>query len=119
MKKSFGFRVTVSFGTLLVSPWTMRGQPEYVPEYFFLDLDRYLRASKWKVNTAIQRLEATLKWRREFGLYDKLNADLVEPEVRCLTFHSKLPYTYPPYPRPSLAKKFCLGMTSSESLRST
>ncbi|KAJ7285060.1 CRAL-TRIO domain-containing protein, partial [Mycena rebaudengoi] len=42
---------------------------------------RYLRASKWKVSTAIQRLEATLKWRREYGVYDVVTADLVEPEA--------------------------------------
>ncbi|KAJ7756518.1 CRAL/TRIO domain-containing protein [Mycena maculata] len=42
---------------------------------------RYLRASKWNVDTAIQRLEDTLKWRREYGVYDTLTADLVEPEA--------------------------------------
>ena len=31
---------------------------------------RYLRASKWKPVTAINRIEITLKWRREYGLYD-------------------------------------------------
>jgi hypothetical protein len=31
---------------------------------------------------AIERLEGTLKWRREFGVYDDSMADLVEPEVR-------------------------------------
>ena len=44
---------------------------------------RYLRASKWKPDTAINRIENTLTWRREYGLYDILNANLVEPEVRC------------------------------------
>ena len=29
---------------------------------------------------AIERLEGTLKWRREYGVYD-LTADMVEPEV--------------------------------------
>jgi CRAL/TRIO, N-terminal domain/CRAL/TRIO domain len=43
---------------------------------------RYLRASKWKPVAAINRLENTLKWRREYGLYDILNANLIEPEVR-------------------------------------
>ena len=43
---------------------------------------RYLRASKWKVVTAINRIENTLSWRREYGLYDILDAKLVEPEVR-------------------------------------
>jgi hypothetical protein len=42
---------------------------------------RYLRASKWKLATAINRIENTLNWRREYGLYDILNANLVEPEV--------------------------------------
>lgn len=42
---------------------------------------RYLRATKWKsASVAIDRLEATLKWRREFGLYDTVNAAHVEPE---------------------------------------
>jgi len=42
---------------------------------------RYLRATKWKsVSTAIDRLEGTLKWRREFGLYDRVDAEHVEPE---------------------------------------
>ena len=43
---------------------------------------RYLRASNWKLDTAITRIENTLNWRREYGLYDILNAKLVEPEVR-------------------------------------
>lgn len=42
---------------------------------------RFLRASKWKKDVAITRLENTLKWRREFGIYDLVNAKHVEPEV--------------------------------------
>ncbi|KAF8808744.1 CRAL/TRIO domain-containing protein [Phlegmacium glaucopus] len=42
---------------------------------------RYLRASKWKLATAITRIENTLTWRREYGLYDILNANHVEPEA--------------------------------------
>lgn len=43
---------------------------------------RYLRASKWVLHTAIERLEDTLKWRREYGFYDgTLSEGLVEPEV--------------------------------------
>jgi hypothetical protein len=42
---------------------------------------RYLRATKWLEKTAIQRLEETLKWRREFGLYDLITADYIEPEA--------------------------------------
>jgi hypothetical protein len=42
---------------------------------------RYLRATKWaSANVTIERLEGTLKWRREYGVYD-LTADMVEPEV--------------------------------------
>ena len=46
---------------------------------------RYLRASKWKLDTAITRIEKTLKWRREFGLYDILDANFIEFEVRYTT----------------------------------
>jgi len=50
-----------------------------------------LRASKWKKDVAITRLETTLKWRREFGIYDTVNAKHVEPEVKkSLTLHSQL-----------------------------
>jgi len=53
-------------------------------EKFWLSNDcmlRYLRATKWTTaKAAIERLEGTLKWRREFGIYD-LSADLVEPEA--------------------------------------
>ena len=44
-------------------------------------LKRYLRATKWNsANVAIERLEGTLKWRREYGIYD-MTAEHVEPEV--------------------------------------
>ncbi|KAJ7707632.1 CRAL/TRIO domain-containing protein [Mycena rosella] len=68
--------------------------PEYIPtdsEKPLMDVEkmwlsyecilRYLRASKWKVDAAIHRLEETLKWRRSYGIYDALTADLVEPEA--------------------------------------
>ncbi|KAJ7227257.1 CRAL-TRIO domain-containing protein [Mycena pura] len=42
---------------------------------------RYLRASKWKVDDAVRRCEATLAWRREYGIYDKVTAEHVEPEA--------------------------------------
>ncbi|KAJ7158685.1 CRAL-TRIO domain-containing protein [Mycena filopes] len=64
--------------------------PSYAPEKPLMDAEkmwlsyecilRYLRASKWKVDVAITRLEATLKWRREYGIYDTITAELVEPE---------------------------------------
>lgn len=53
-------------------------------EKFWLSYEclyRYLRASKWIVPTCIQRLEQTLKWRRDYGLYDTVNATHVEPEA--------------------------------------
>lgn len=46
---------------------------------------RYLRATKWKADQAIERLEATLKWRKEFGIdmeNGKVTPEHVEPEVR-------------------------------------
>jgi len=53
-------------------------------EKFWLSNDsmlRYLRATKWaSAKVAIERLEGTLKWRREYGVYE-LTAELVEPEV--------------------------------------
>ncbi|KAJ7650156.1 CRAL/TRIO domain-containing protein [Roridomyces roridus] len=42
---------------------------------------RFLRGSKWKVDVAITRLNATLKWRREYGVYDTLSAENIEPEA--------------------------------------
>ncbi|KAG8794554.1 hypothetical protein FRC17_008280, partial [Serendipita sp. 399] len=53
-------------------------------EKFWLTSDcilRFLRATKWEVPEAIQRLETTLKWRRDYGLYTDLTAELVEPEA--------------------------------------
>jgi len=42
---------------------------------------RYLRATKWNsASAAIERLECTLKWRREYGVYD-MTAEHVEPEA--------------------------------------
>jgi hypothetical protein len=51
---------------------------------------RFLRGTRWKHFEAIQRLENTLKWRREFGLYSHLTTDRVEQEVQPLftaSFH--------------------------------
>ncbi|KAI6042522.1 CRAL TRIO domain-containing protein [Pisolithus marmoratus] len=42
---------------------------------------RYIRAAKHDVAVAIKRIEDTLKWRRDFGIYDILTAELVEPEA--------------------------------------
>ncbi|CAE6379475.1 unnamed protein product [Rhizoctonia solani] len=42
---------------------------------------RYLRASKWVLATTITRLDETLKWRREYGLYDLVTPEHVEPEA--------------------------------------
>lgn len=63
---------------------------------------RYLRATKWNVAKAIERLESTLKWRREFGLYTH-TPEYLEPEV-CMS-------TSPPYTdhRQSFLLKFVTG----------
>ncbi|KAJ3714888.1 CRAL TRIO domain-containing protein [Lentinula guzmanii] len=53
-------------------------------EKFWLSYEcqlRYLRATKWKVDDAIKRLESTLKWRREFGLYAHMTPEHLEPEA--------------------------------------
>ncbi|KAL0065106.1 Phosphatidylinositol transfer protein (PITP) [Marasmius tenuissimus] len=53
-------------------------------EKFWLSYEcqlRYLRATKWKLAEAIKRLEATLKWRREYGVYTEVTASQVEPEA--------------------------------------
>lgn len=54
-------------------------------ERFWLSCEcllRYLRATKWKsAAAAIQRLEATLKWRREYSIYNDVSAGHVEPEA--------------------------------------
>lgn len=41
---------------------------------------RYLRATKWNQTQAEKRLIATLLWRRQFGVHDKLTADHISPE---------------------------------------
>ena len=53
-----------------------------------LRVSRYLRATKWDVVKAIERLESTLKWRREFGVYTH-TPEYLEPEV-CLSAHPLL-----------------------------
>lgn len=41
---------------------------------------RYLRATKWNQAQAEKRLIATLLWRRDFGVYDKLTPEHISPE---------------------------------------
>ncbi|KAI0649476.1 CRAL/TRIO domain-containing protein [Trametes meyenii] len=54
-------------------------------EKFWLSCEcllRFIRAIKWaSAHAAIKRLEETLKWRREYGLYDVITASHVEPEA--------------------------------------
>ncbi|KAG8950290.1 hypothetical protein FRC03_012917 [Tulasnella sp. 419] len=44
-------------------------------------VQRYLRAVKWSQQSAITRLEGTLKWRREFGFYEQMTKEYIEPEA--------------------------------------
>ena len=41
---------------------------------------RYLRATKWNVSQASDRLKSTMTWQREFGVRSKITADHVSPE---------------------------------------
>ncbi|TFY66799.1 hypothetical protein EVG20_g4284 [Dentipellis fragilis] len=59
---------------------------------------RYLRATKWHVGQSIERLEGTLKWRHEFGLWDMTPAH-VEPE--CVT-GKEIVFGYDTQRRPAL-----------------
>ena len=46
-------------------------------------VSRFLRASKGSLATAQKRLDATLKWRRDFGLSNgKLADSIIDPDVR-------------------------------------
>ncbi|KAH0833218.1 CRAL TRIO domain-containing protein [Lanmaoa asiatica] len=42
---------------------------------------RYIRATNHNVSESIKRLEGTLKWRRDFGLYTFITPEHVEPEA--------------------------------------
>jgi len=39
---------------------------------------RFLRASRWNAANSIKKLEAALKWRREYGIYDSLTVDSIK-----------------------------------------
>lgn len=45
---------------------------------------RFLRASKWNAHNCITALEAALKWRREYGIYDTLTLDSIKEHVRVI-----------------------------------
>jgi len=53
----------------------MEGEKFYLTYECFL---RYLRATWWDAVSCIKKLEAALKWRREFGVYDTLTAESVK-----------------------------------------
>jgi hypothetical protein len=65
----------------------------------------YLRASKWHKETAISKLEDTLRWRRDYGLYSHVTAEHVTEEVRAPC----LPPTFSPLvPLPTFTLVVCL-----------
>ncbi|KAG0695606.1 CRAL TRIO domain-containing protein [Suillus ampliporus] len=73
-----------------------------VDEKFWLSYEcllRYLRATKWDAKEAIKRLEDTLKWRRDFGVYSKITPELVEPEA---TTGKEFLFGYDTHGRPAL-----------------
>jgi len=50
-------------------------------ERFYLTYEcflRFLRASKWDATNCIKKLEATLKWRREYGIYNTLTLESIK-----------------------------------------
>jgi len=56
---------------------------------------RFLRATRWNAADCIKKLEATLKWRREYGIYDTLTAESIKEHVRTIRtyrshFHTEL-----------------------------
>ncbi|KAJ3576467.1 hypothetical protein NP233_g420 [Leucocoprinus birnbaumii] len=65
-------------------PGVSKGNDELTDdEKFWLSYEcilRFLRGSRWKPSETIQRIENTLKWRREFGLYTKLTPECVEKD---------------------------------------
>ena len=54
--------------------------PDYETDVALFLPSRYLRAAKWDVAKAIERLESTLKWRRSYGVYTH-TPEYLEPEV--------------------------------------
>jgi len=77
--------MSVSFGKVYYFPTqTVSNNSQLILD----SLRRYLQASKWKTQVAIQRLESTLKWRRDYGLYDYLTSDLISIEVCQISFFS-------------------------------
>jgi hypothetical protein len=58
--------------------------PCYMMQHSLRGPHSYLRATKWVQAEAINRLEGTLKWKREFGFYDKMTPEHIEPEVSTL-----------------------------------
>jgi hypothetical protein len=72
---------------------------------------RYLRAVKWaSAEKAIQRIERTLKWRREYGLYDLVTPAYVEPEV-CVSSHICRSVLISEAFRQLPARQSCSGLT--------
>ena len=81
-----GLCYTQSYECLLRCVHTPSSESQSRSRHIFSS-SRFLRATKWDVGKAIVRLESTLKWRREFGVYTH-TPEHVEPEVRVPLPHS-------------------------------
>ena len=68
---------------------------------------------KWDSQAARKRLDNTLKWRREFGLYDTVNADSVSIEGET---GKEVVFGYDVHGRPTLYM-FPSRQNTEESLR--
>ena len=66
----------------------MPGRESYSSCNTHAPFPRFLRASGWNAATCIKKLDTTLKWRRDYGIYDTLTAESIKEHVRA--FHSHL-----------------------------
>ena len=95
---------------ILCMPWYWGGQDEKEHNANRATCTVTIHDFKWKsAEEAIRRLEETLKWRREYGLYDLITAEHVEPEVRIRLYHYQSRLVFTILLRPSQGNRFCLA----------